>query len=49
MMEAVPQCIINIQESPVELYPVIDLVDLDKKIPARYFAILKFKGGHFGV
>jgi hypothetical protein len=37
MMEAVPQCIINIQESPIELYPVIDLVDLDKKIPARYF------------
>jgi hypothetical protein len=36
MMEVVPQCIINRQESPFELYPVIELIDLDKKIPARY-------------
>lgn len=35
LMEPVPQCIIKAQESHIELYPVIELIDLDKKIPAR--------------
>lgn len=35
LMEPVPAYIIKQQEAPFELYPLIELVDLDKKIPPR--------------
>ncbi|KAJ3397239.1 hypothetical protein HDU92_000119 [Lobulomyces angularis] len=35
LMEPVPEVIIRAQEAPIEVIPVIELVDLDKKIVAR--------------